>query len=528
MEQEISIEKRTEIIAKGLLDLGVDLAVGIPGTGPVLNFLSKFEELGGRFLLCKNEASAPIIAGTIGRKENKPLLAICANGTARINLLSGIAHCWFENLPVIALWDCYSKSTSQYQCLQKLPDHNFNSFFNLLLDGIGNDYRNLAKVLYKSALDPNFGPVGVNLRISDKKPLIIGNYDSCNDSIFNVDDIQSHKKYIKPVMIFGAASALGELGGQIRKEFSDISIPKLTAIGAKGLFTELDEFSLKVFTGVGGSFTPESMVLKEADVIIGVNLRHSDVIKVKAFEKQAFLFDFEKLNESQGFGGNPFLVSSVSELKKNIFKISEPSWTSENCREIHSVSNKHILVKNNTAGMLIHEASKILFGNSTVIVDDGIYQKHSEYLWITDHFKDFISTGVGRNMGSALPAALGLALRYPEENIICLTGDGGLPLFLGELGMLPNQKHGKLLVIHFADFALGTMKTKKLNNLDKLVSSPVSYCEIFNVFGFKSISSDNLVDCMDIVKDWKVNNYDLIIEFKLNAATYPETFNLIR
>ncbi len=522
------ISERVQSLAERFIELGIDLAIGIPGTGPVLDFLSRFEERGGKFILCKNEATAPIIAGTIGRRENKPMLAVCANGTARINLLSGITHCWFENLPVINLWDSYSLSTPEYQRLQRLPKHDFHPFFNVLLDGLGEDYQEIGKFLFNNALEPNYGPVGVNLRITDNTIPSLGKDNSHIKSTDRFDNVISDKKYIKPVMIFGARSTVGKTGEEIRQEFDNLRIPKLTTIGAKGLFSEKDEFNLRVFTGVGGSYTPESMILEEADVVIGVNLRHSDVIKVGPFDQTTLLFDLDRLDESYGFGGKQFLINKVSKLKQMILEITNTTWTNNNCRDIHTRSNKQILSKDNQAGRLIHEVSKTLLGSATVVVDDGIYQKHSEYLWLTEHYQNYISTGVGRNMGSALPAALGLALRYPDENVVCLTGDAGLPLFLGELSLLCDHDHGKLLVIHFADFALGSMKTRKLDNLDKLVGTSVSYYEVFRIFGFKSIKTDSVSDAVKSVDEWRVNRKNLFLEFRLNTKKYPMTFNLIR
>ena len=117
---EMSIEEKAATLALRFLEREITVAVGIPGTGPILNFISSFVAGGGQFLLCKHEASAPIIAGNIGRRLGRPMLAVCANGNARVNLLSGILHCWFERLPVICLWDDFSIDHPKWQKLQKL------------------------------------------------------------------------------------------------------------------------------------------------------------------------------------------------------------------------------------------------------------------------------------------------------------------------------------------------------------------------------------------------------------------------
>ena len=159
-----SRESRAEYLAVKLLHNGVDTAIGIPGTGPVLNFVSIFKEKGGKVLLSKNEASAAIMAGTIGKRKQKPVIAFSANGNGRINLLSGILHCWFERLPVICVWDDYPLGHPKIQRLQKLPSHNISKIFNYMSDGLPKEIDRFCDKLINKSIYPDFGPVGVPLR----------------------------------------------------------------------------------------------------------------------------------------------------------------------------------------------------------------------------------------------------------------------------------------------------------------------------------------------------------------------------
>jgi len=159
-----SREVRAEHLAVRLISKGIDTAIGIPGTGPVLNFISTFKKNGGKVLLSKNEASAAIIAGTIGKREQKPVVAFSANGNGRVNLLSGILHCWFEKLPAICVWDDYPLDHPKVQRLQKLPNHDISGFFNFISDGLPIDINHFGDELINKTIQPDFGPVGVPLR----------------------------------------------------------------------------------------------------------------------------------------------------------------------------------------------------------------------------------------------------------------------------------------------------------------------------------------------------------------------------
>ena len=265
----------------------------------------------------------------------------------------------------------------------------------------------------------------------------------------------SSKIYNKPVIIIGSRVTRLKNHLKITSFLNDLKIPILTTIGAKGIISEDSPYNLLVYTGVGGANTPENLILNSNDLIIGLCLRHSDVIKVNSFSTDSILIDYDETDESSGFGNNSFVITDIFELQELIKNIVKSKWTVDICQEIRSRFF-------NKAGRFLYESSRLIQDNITTIVDDGVFQKQSEYLWRTSAPKQFIATGVGRNMGSALPAAVGLSLNYTNESFICLSGDGGLPLFLGELAMLCNEPHGKLIFIHFADFHLATMREKNI------------------------------------------------------------------
>lgn len=343
-------------------------------------------------------------------------------------------------------------------------------------------------------------------------------------SFFN----NSEKIYNKPVIIVGSRVTRLVNHDEISKFLNDINIPILTTIGAKGIINEDNPYNLLVYTGVGGANTPETKILESNDLVIGLCLRHSDVIKVDSFSSESIFVDFEKNNDSSGFGDNSFFIEDIYELQELFNKYVKSLWTLDFCKKIRSQFLKQILCDENKVGQFLYESSRIIKNDSTCIVDDGVFQKQSEYLWKASNHKNYIATGVGRNMGSALPAAVGLSLTYTNESFICLTGDGGLPLFLGELAMLCNQRHGKLIFIHFADFHLATMREKNLKNVKNITNADMSYLGVFEGFGFKSFKTSSLKEAVLIVSNWDSGSDDIFLEFDLETDQYASTISLIR
>lgn len=521
---KVSIEQKAERLARQFLECGVNVAVGIPGTGPILNFISAFVESGGQFLLCKHEGSAPIIAGNIGRRYGKPMVAICANGNARINLLSGILHCWFERLPVICLWDDFSVDHPTWQKLQKLPNHDIDDFFNWVGDINSLDADSLTRLAIESTLKPDYGPVGLPLCLNPRpwKSKVV---NSCESPRLQANYEQT---FSRPMIIVGSYIVRSEHQDAVSQLLQELKWPTLTTIGAKGIISEEHYYNLRVYTGVGGTNTPENILLSQCDSIIGIGLRHSDVIKVEELPKPALLLDFDKTPDNHGFGGRTQSIENLEGLRKVTCDFADSTWEKPEIQNIRDQGLESILVERNTVGQLISQASERLFNEVTVVVDDGVFQKQSEYLWAVNDSTQFVATGVGRNMGSALPTAIGLSIKFPDEKFVVLAGDGGLPLYLGELGMLKQHSHGDLIVIHIADYCLATMREKNLDNTSLLCQTSNRYGGVFSAFGFTSNTAADVNDALKIIDGWRDQCGDCFLEFEVPHDEYAKTIMLIR
>ena len=63
----------------------------------------------------------------------------------------------------------------------------------------------------------------------------------------------------------------------------------------------------------------------------------------------------------------------------------------------------------------------------------------------------------GGGIGQGIQQALGAALAAPDRKVLCLTGDGGLQLNMGELATLA-QEHANVLVILMNDGGYGVIR----------------------------------------------------------------------
>ncbi len=90
------------LLAQALHARGVRLAFGMPG-GDVLPLLHAFEQVGIRFILVRHEGSAGFMAAAVWELTATPGVCVATLGPGATNLLSGVAGAWLDRCKVVAI-----------------------------------------------------------------------------------------------------------------------------------------------------------------------------------------------------------------------------------------------------------------------------------------------------------------------------------------------------------------------------------------------------------------------------------------
>jgi acetolactate synthase-1/2/3 large subunit len=81
----------------------------------------------------------------------------------------------------------------------------------------------------------------------------------------------------------------------------------------------------------------------------------------------------------------------------------------------------------------MHELSKFIPGNAAICVDVGQHQMWAAQSLTIGKSRRFLTQGGMGAMGSALPTAIGASFAKPDTTIVAITGDGGFQLNIHEL-----------------------------------------------------------------------------------------------
>jgi len=111
--------------------------------------------------------------------------------------------------------------------------------------------------------------------------------------------------------------------------------------------------------------------------------------------------------------------------------------------------------------VVTHQLNKLLDNNAIVISDSGTIATWSaRYIEIRDEMM-FSLSGMLATMANGLPYTIGAAVAYPGRQVVCIVGDGGLTMLMGEIATLVKYKL-PVKVIVIKNNELGQIKWEQI------------------------------------------------------------------
>ena len=126
--------------------------------------------------------------------------------------------------------------------------------------------------------------------------------------------------------------------------------------------------------------------------------------------------------------------------------------------------------------------------DAVVAVDAGGFRLWALLMFPTYQPHDYVNPGSWATMGSGLPSAIGAKLANPKQDVITLTGDGGLLMCLHELHTLADEEIDvTVIVLNNSDYAIISEEASRSYRMDKgeygWKETPVSYTTVAEGLG---------------------------------------------
>lgn len=452
-----------ELVVKALSALKVKYLFGYPG-GTVLDIYDAlFQQQDVEHILVRHEQAATHMADGFARATGEVGVVLATSGPGATNCITGIATAYMDSIPMVVLsgqvpssliGDDAFQETDIVGCSRPIVKHSYNCRDVAEIPNI------IAKAFY-IARSGRPGPVVVELPKDILMPT--------STAEFNIDldvkmrsynpTVKGHHRQIKK-----AAKAISQA-----KRLVVYSGGGIVIANASELLTELVEKlnapTTNTLMGLGGiSGTHKNFIgmlgmhgsleankaMANADVILALGARFDDRVtnNVKKFCPNATIVhvDIDPTSISKTINAHipvvglvdtviEQLLTALDEIDYTICQEDNDNWWHQinQWREQKSISYTQESEEKIKPQRVVEAMYKLTEGKAYVCSDVGQHQMFAAQYYPFDKPRQWINSGGLGTMGFGLPAAMGVKLAFPDNHVICITGDGSIQMNIQEL-----------------------------------------------------------------------------------------------
>lgn len=450
-----------QMVVKSLAALDVKYIFGYPG-GSVLDIYDAiFQQDKVEHILVRHEQAATHMADGYTRATGEVGVVLATSGPGATNCITGIATAYMDSIPMVVLagqvpttliGDDAFQETDIVGCSRPIVKHSFSC-------------RNLAELpntfaqAFHIANSGRPGPVVIELPkdLQQQKAEFNINTDvkmrSYNPSV------KGHPKQIKKaaetiisakklVVYSGGGIVIADADKQLKTLVEKLNAPITNTLMGLGGISGLHKNFIGML-GMHGSLEANK-AMANADVILALGARFDDRVtnNVKKFCPNATIIhvDIDPTSISKTINAHIPVVGLVDvvieqlleELDNQNYKQNKEDlkewWAEiEQWRAVKSFSyvpSDEGLIKPQQAVEAMYKATN---GTAYVCSDVGQHQMFAAQYYPFDKPRRWINSGGLGTMGFGLPAAMGAKIAFPDEHVICITGDGSIQMNIQEL-----------------------------------------------------------------------------------------------
>ncbi|WP_458211063.1 thiamine pyrophosphate-binding protein, partial [Haladaptatus sp. NG-SE-30] len=504
-----------EFVYDALVDAGVELLVGLPGTQTLPLDLTVVQREEMEYLMARHETAVPHIAWGYYETTGRPAATLTVPGPGDTNAMHGLKNAYEDCVPILHVSaDANPEERGQHPIHEIEPDTFDNVVKRNVTVETELDLVDRVEGGIETALTPPYGPVrlGVPSGILAKEieapaasvtPERVA-YE--NDTYPEAAELLADAE--RPVIYAGGGSRRSPDGPRVVRNLAEtLDAPVITSYKGKGVFPEDDDRWL----AVTGSPTPAGAreALAAADVVLAlgadfdgvttahwniplgetlvhVNLEPDDVNA--GYEADVAILDDvthagdRLLEELDGRGGDGWSGADVARLVRSeyrthldnlgLFDGDSPANTPELLAAVREATPRE----------------------SPVTADVGGFRLWTMQLFETYDPDQLVTAGSWAGMGVGLPAAIGVAAgRDDDQPVVCLTGDGGLMMCIHELHTAAEYALNVVVVVSDnADYGIISKSPNIMQYTDEheFTWDRPDFAEIAEGFGVRATSVD--------------------------------------
>ena len=480
-----------DILIQSLIEEGVEYIFGYPGGAALHIYDSIFKQKEMEHILVRHEQGATHAADGYARATGKPGVVLVTSGPGATNAITGIATAFMDSIPMIVISGQVAKhligtdafqETDMIGISRPIVKHSFT------VDSAEN-IPEIVKQAFHIATSGRPGPVVIDVPKDTTAP----------DKLFEFKypknvDIRSYKPPIDPDpnQIERAVDAIIESnkpviyagGGAINSNASEelirlneiLDFPVTNTLMGLGVYPATHKRFLGML-GMHGTYQA-NMSMHNADLIIAIGARFDDRItntpKLFAPNAKIIHLDVDYSSVSKIIEANIAVFGQVKNSLSEMIKLLEVKkelidpkkilpWKKQisDWKSQHGLNHEMHLCETDDKPIMpqavVQHLYNITNGKAFITSDVGQHQMFAAQYYHFDEPRKWINSGGLGTMGFGLPAAMGAKLAYPNDEVICITGEGSIQMCIQELSTC-TQYNLPIKIININNEALGMVK----------------------------------------------------------------------
>ena len=451
-----------EILIRCLKDEGVDYLFGYPGGAVLHIYDALYQQEDVNHILVRHEQAATHAADGYARATGKPGVVLVTSGPGATNAVTGIATAFMDSIPMVVITGQVPSANIGSDAFQEVDSVGITRpcvKHNFLVKDINKLAETVKKAFYV-ATTGRPGPVVIDVPkdITDPAIKIPYNYPDKVTMRSYQPTMKGHTGQIKraiellltakkPMIYTGGGVVLGNASDELRTFVRQLGYPVTTTLMGLGSFPASDPQFLGML-GMHGTYEA-NMAMHGCDVLIAIGARFDDRVTGKIAEfcpdAEIIHIDIDPSSISKTIVVDVPIVGDVATVLQemnHLLKTSKKqpqkkaveawwqtinSWRAKNCMTYDHHSDK---IKPQAAIELLHEITN---GDAYVTSDVGQHQMWAAQYYGFEKPNRWINSGGLGTMGFGLPAAMGVQLAFPDETVVCVTGEGSIQMCIQEL-----------------------------------------------------------------------------------------------
>lgn len=449
------------VLMKALADEQVEFIWGYPGGSVLYIYDELYKQDKIQHVLVRHEQAAVHAADAYARSTGNVGVCLVTSGPGVTNAVTGIATAYMDSIPMVIISGQVPTAAIGQDAFQECDTvgitrpcvkHNF----------LVKDVRDLAATVKKAfyiARTGRPGPVLIDIpKDVSKTPCV---YEPVkNVALRSYNPVtKGHSGQIRkavslllsakrPYIYTGGGIILADASRELNQFADLLGYPVTNTLMGLGGYRASDRKFLGML-GMHGTYEA-NMAMQHCDVLIAIGARFDDRVigdpaHFASRPRKIIHIDIDPSSISKRVKVDIPIVGDVKEVLKELIEQLQHAehgpdtaaladwwkdiegWREKNCLKFDRSSE---IIK---PQYVVEKAWELTGGNAFVCSDVGQHQMWAAQFYRFNQPRRWINSGGLGTMGFGLPAAMGVKMAHPDDDVLCITGEGSIQMCIQEL-----------------------------------------------------------------------------------------------